>query len=489
MRRQSSRISSSESSSRPDRDHHARQSVNEQSVSVDSSLAVMPLGALLADWRTRVLLACSSLPVAVETTYLMMRGEAGNGDAAVAFALLTVTACLLMALTPRLGGWAIVVLWTARCVMPQAVAFSILFPLLMAVTVMAYLRTGPSLLASVIAEIAAAARIWLYPWDTTVLATVCATAALLMVALWIGSSMHGQEQREQERRERAMLLRRLGDQRLAEQLHHSVANDLTTILLLARQARSASEEVTATKMEGSADPEYEPRALSLDDDQLVTLIERTTEESLVKVRRLIAGLDRLTEPAVDTASGRSSTSISSFHGGDDERRHAPAGFSIRSISRFRDSLTTQVGSPSSPTSPISLASLTHEELESLTEGYRAQLRGIGLEGEFLIAGASSVECSEDCREALLSVLREIVGNMMKYANPSGAYCIALTIDNGRATLSASNAVDDTDLSDGTGLSAGTGLLRCRQSALRLGGEFEASLADGLWTGLLVLPLV
>ncbi|PST49481.1 hypothetical protein COO72_01360 [Bifidobacterium callitrichos] len=90
---------------------------------------------------------------------------------------------------------------------------------------------------------------------------------------------------------------------------------------------------------------------------------------------------------------------------------------------------------------------------------------------------------------MLSVLREIVGNMMKYANPSGAYCIALTIDNGRATLSASNAVDDTGLSDGTGLSAGTGLLRCRQSALRLGGEFEASCADGLWTCLLALPLV
>ena len=112
-----------------------------------------------------------------------------------------------------------------------------------------------------------------------------------------------------------------------------------------------------------------------------------------------------------------------------------------------------------------------------------------MEGEFLIAGVSSVECSEDCREALLSVLREIVGNMMKYANPSGVYCIALTIDNGRATLSASNAVDDTGLSDGTGLSVGTGLLRCRQSALRLGGEFEASCTDGLWTCLLVLPLV
>ena len=128
-----------------------------------------------------------------------------------------------------------------------------------------------------------------------------------------------------------------------EQLHHSVANDLATILLLARRARSTSEEVTATKMEGPADPEYEPRALALDDDQLVTLIERTAEESLVKVRRLIAGLDRLTEPAADTASGRGSTSISSFHGGDDERRHAPAGFSIHSISRFRDSLATQVG--------------------------------------------------------------------------------------------------------------------------------------------------
>ncbi|PST49482.1 hypothetical protein COO72_01365 [Bifidobacterium callitrichos] len=140
-----------------------------------------------------------------------------------------------------------------------------------------------------------------------------------------------------------MLLRRLGDQRLAEQLHHSVANDLATILLLARRARSASEEVTATKMEGPADSEYKPQVLALDDDQLVTLIERTAEESLVKVRRLIAGLDRLTEPAADTASGRGSTSISSFHGGDDERSHAPAGFSIHSISRFRDSLATQVG--------------------------------------------------------------------------------------------------------------------------------------------------
>lgn len=452
-------------------------------------------GSLLADWRTRVLLACSSLPVAVETAYLLMRGEAGNGDAAVAFALLSVTACLLMALAPRLGGWMIVALWIVRCVMPQTAAFSALFPLLMAMTVMAYLRTGPALLASMIAEIAAVARIWLYPWDTTVLATVCATAALLMVALWIGSSMHWQEQRERERRERAMLLRRLGDQRLAEQLHHSVANDLTTILLLARRARSGSAmtsmgDATAAKMDGSVNSDHESRTAVLDDDELVTLIEQTAEESLTKVRRLIARLDRSSDSAIDMASGRgltsTSPSTSPFRGRDSERRNEPAGFDIRNIGCSRDSRTARVGGTPALTT---LTALTHGELESLAQRYQAQMRGIGLKGEFLVVGASSVECSADCREALLSVLREIVGNMMKYADPSGAYCIALTIDDGRATLSASNAFDNTDQPDGIGLSAGTGLSRCRQSAVQLGGEFEVSCADGIWTCMLILPLV
>ncbi|MFC5221368.1 hypothetical protein [Bifidobacterium leontopitheci] len=286
---------------------------------------------LLADPRTRLLIACSSLPVVIET--MMMHANGSGGTTAVTLALLCVCGCLLMSLAPRVGGLAIVAVWVWRCVAPETTAVSPLFCLLMAILVMSYRSGGLAVAAAVVAEAATAARIWLYPWDSSIMATVCATAAFLMVALWIGSMMSWRERLEAEERERAALLRQLEHQQLATELHHSVANDLTTILLLARQledglgdgerhggdvvaesrqssgrpagvrARGFAEDAGAVddgpsadacvgKAEGAADEAAEKIADDIRRLDVVRLIEQVATESLGKVRTLIAGLDQ-----------------------------------------------------------------------------------------------------------------------------------------------------------------------------------------------------
>ncbi|MBT1160293.1 hypothetical protein [Bifidobacterium sp. SO1] len=420
---------------------------------------------LLWDGRTRMLLACASIPVMIETAYLYGIGD--GGDATLLFMLLSVIGSLLMALFPRIGGWAIVALWTARCVVPETTPFSMLFCLLMAITIMAYLNIGMSLLAAVVAEAATAARIWLYPWDSSVFAIVCATAAFLMVALWLGSMMSWRERQEIEDQEHAELVRRIADQQLATQLHHSVANDLTTILLLSRQLRSDTGH-------------YDHH--STDDHDTVTLIERTAQESLAKVRTLIAGLDQ---------DGSRVTGQSAV---------------------FRDVGTDRSRHPM----PARVLTVTADELHTVAESYDARLHANGLDGAIIISGEASCSCTADRKDAMLDILREIIGNTMKYADPTAGYCVAITLAPGLATMSASNGVRrpaaggeiasgiaqttvpaDTAVNAHDGnvsprasdaLSGGTGIDRCRRIVTALGGEFTVEHDDSSWTTLVTLPL-
>ncbi|NEG88938.1 hypothetical protein [Bifidobacterium aerophilum] len=400
---------------------------------------------LLWDGRTRVLLACASAPALIETAYLAEVGEAG--DATLLIALLAVVGCLLMALLPRVGGWAIVALWTARCVIPETTPFSVLFCLLMAVTIMAYLDIGMALPAAMAAEAATAARIWLYPWDSSVFVIVCATAAFLMVALWLGSMMGWRERQETKDREHAELLHRAADRELATQLHHSVTNDLTTILLLSVQLRSKENSIDH---------------LSPEDHDTVTLIERTARESLTKVRTLIAGLDSKPDSPASPA---------------DERPIPPT--------------ASGQGRP--------LTTLTDDELRSLAASYDERLHANGLTGTIIVNGEPSTACTAERKAALMDALHETVGNMMKYADPAAGYCIAVTLSPGLATLSASNgmcgaACDRATAASGRtppdkALHGGTGLDRCRRAATNLGGTFDAGADNGAWTTMLTLPLV
>ncbi|PWG64009.1 hypothetical protein [Bifidobacterium callitrichidarum] len=492
---------------------------------------------LLWDARTRLLLACAAIPAAIETAYLYATGEAN--DVTLLFALLAIVCSLLMALLPSVGGWAIVALWAARCVVPQTTPFSILFCLLMAVTIMTYLHAGMALAAAVIAEMATASRIWLYPWDSSVFTIVCATAAFLMVALWLGSMMSWRERQEIEARERAELLHELADQELATQLHHSVANDLTTILLLARQLESdavrrethgetdASEGIgvpnggQSAPMHDSGLERANPIG-RIDEAETISLIERTATESLAKIRTLIAGLDHADGSPVTTDSHTgirpapkpdpgigSETAQGVMYNGIAAPTPAVA------PSANRPSWPRRAGTASSSVPPARIASLTADELRELGESADARLHANGLVGETIIGGAESSTCTDERKAALLDILHEIVGNMMKYADPDAGYCIAVTLGPGLATVSASNGIGSNrcgrigqSLPDGSPdagskdsvdvaacnplasvLTGGTGIARCRQAAESAGGEFTASAEEGTWTCLLKLPLI
>lgn len=456
---------------------------------------------LLADGRTRALLACACLPPVIEAAYMCANGD--GSDAMILFALLSIIGCLTMALLPRVGGWLIVALWAARCVIPSITPLSILFCLLMAITVMSYRTLAMAVLASVVAESATAARIWLYPWDSSVVATVCATAAFLIVALWLGSMMGWQEQRECEEREHAVLLRQLADQQLATQLHHSVANDLATIMLLAQQLRSAmssyDQTIAIDNNHSNIDGDSENGdCINSDsansDDQsstkLVNLIEQTTQESLRKVRTLIAQLDQPSDTATPPNPFPSH----------------PATCTNPTVT-VRDSSSTPFIGTASLDRPQTIATntdrldtLTVNELQSATANYDERLHAHGLAGMSLVNGETACACTADRKAVLLDTLREIVGNMMKYADPAAGYCIAITLAPGLATLSASNGVRQTQehvqkhMQNSPShafdaLSGGTGLRRCRDAACALGGEFTAEQDGESWIVLLTLPLV
>ncbi|MBT1173209.1 hypothetical protein JS528_07560 [Bifidobacterium sp. MA2] len=484
---------------------------------------------LLSDWRTRMLLACSSLPVTVETVYLHHTGEAD--DTTLLCFLLSVTCCLLMALLPRIGAWAIVALWVARCVMPGTTPLSVLFCLLMAVTVMAYRDMRIALPAAIVAETATAARIPLYPWDSSTFTMLCATAAFLLLALWLGSMMDRQERRETEERERAGLLRRLADQRLATQLHHSVANDLATILLLARQlasdekrpdfrtpiprdsaSRASTSRGTGTTTDIADEPDRGIPDDATIDARTVALIERTASESLAKVRALIAGLDRQTGTTDSSGSADAVYAHGTMTGTtlEDavEVASGPESASGNVTAPRPTTAPTQAGPSSAKPRDLRLTSVTADELRALGESFDERLHAIGLDGETIIGGERSVTCTVERRDVLLEILHEIVGNMMKYADPEAGYCIAITLAPGLATVSESNGVrpDDTHAGDGAGtaqtaantgadtasssplMGGGTGLDRCRRTAADLGGEYAVSGDDGAWTVLLRLPL-
>ncbi|RSX53463.1 Signal transduction histidine kinase [Bifidobacterium goeldii] len=449
---------------------------------------------LLADGRTRALLACSSLPAIIETVYLYSQGNLG--DTGILFAMLSVCACLLMSLAPRIGGWTIVLLWVVHCVIPQTTAFSLLFCLLMAITVMAYLRIGSALAASVMAEAAAASRIWLYPWDSAVITTVCATAAFLMVALWIGSSMSWQERHEREERERAVLLRRLADQQLAAQLHHSVANDLTTILLLARQLEPTCSDDDSVSNDDNARDGSDVASIA----SIVSLIVQSAQDSLVKVRTLIAGLDGSSSSPSGAVSDAGNAVIDGNVGEHENASTAGADHGAEHRNDYGYA------------APLDL--LTADELRELADRYHARLYAQGLDGDIIIGGLVRCSCTAARKSALLDVLHEIVGNMMKYADATAGYCIVVTLEAGLATLSSSNgmrnaepaadaeAASSTKLAASTEspthtksaayaqsvLSGGTGLVRCRTTAESLGGEFTVDSTGSTWTTLLKLPL-
>lgn len=284
--------------------------------------------------------------------------------------------------------------------------------------------------------------------------------------------MGWQEQREREEREHAALLRRLANQQLATQLHHSVANDLTTIMLLTQQLRSAvsSYDQSNTK--------------------LVDLIEQTTQESLRKVRTLIAQLDQPSDAATQRIPCTS----------------RPAAWSNPTVT-VRDSSSTPFIGTASLDRPQTIATntdrldtLTVNELQSATANYDERLHAHGLAGMSLVNGETACACTADRKAVLLDTLREIVGNMMKYADPAAGYCIAITLAPGLATLSASNGVRQTQehvqkhMQNSPShafdaLSGGTGLRRCRDAACALGGEFTAEQDGESWIVLLTLPLV
>ncbi|NMM99065.1 hypothetical protein [Bifidobacterium olomucense] len=455
---------------------------------------------LLWDARTRLLLACAVIPAAIETAYLHAAGEAG--DVTLLFTLLATVCSLLMALLPNVGGWAIVALWAARCVVPQATPFSILFCLLMAVTVMTYLNAGMALAAAVIAEGATAARIWLYPWDSSVFTIVCATAAFLMVAIWLGSMMSWREQQEIAAQERAELLHELADRELATQLHHSVANDLTTILLLARQLDSdavrreahgetdASESISMPNGGQSAPIhdsglEHTNPIEHIDEAETISLIERTATESLVKVRALIAELDRTDSVGADTEFATARSSAANGDGHDSSANGSAP--SACGKSRHKHAVLR----------PSHITEISTTELRELGVTLDERLHANGLVGETIISGEESSECTDERKGALLDILHEIVGNMMKYADPAAGYCIAITLGAGLATVSASNGSAaegtaepaHTGNTDSPALTGGTGLNRCRQAAESLGGEFTVSTDGPAWTALVRLPLI
>ncbi|MBW3089641.1 hypothetical protein [Bifidobacterium miconisargentati] len=492
---------------------------------------------LLWDARTRLLLACAAIPAVIETAYLYAAGEAS--DVTLLFALLAIVCSLLMALLPSVGGWAIVALWATRCVVPQTTPFSILFCLLVAITVMTYLHVGMALVAAVAAEAATASRIWLYPWDSSVFTIVCATAAFLMVALWLGSMMSWRERQEIEAQERAELLHTLADQELATQLHHSVANDLATILLLARQLESdAVRSRTHGEMDVPEDlglPNSGQSALMhgpgqeranpigrIDEAETISLIERTTTESLAKIRTLIAGLDHADGGSVtdDSHTGIRPTPEPDPETGSEAAQDVmcnriAASAPAVSSSAKRPSQPRRAGTASSSVPPARIASLTTDELRELGESVDARLHANGLVGETIIGGAESSACTSERKAALFDILHEIVGNMMKYAAPDSGYCIAITLGPGLATVSASNGIGskrcgragqplpdgspDTGSEDNvdaavrnpltSALTGGTGIARCGQTAESAGGEFTASVEDGTWTCLLKLPLI
>ncbi|KFI49674.1 Signal transduction histidine kinase [Bifidobacterium biavatii DSM 23969] len=508
---------------------------------------------LLWDWRTRVLLACASIPVVIETLYL--RGTGEGGDATVLFTLLSVVGCLLMSLLPRVGGWAIIALWAARCVTPQTTPLSILFCLLVAVTIMTYLGIAMALAAAIAAEAATAARIWLYPWDSSVFAIVCATAAFLMVALWLGSMMSWRERQEADELERAALLRRVADQRLAEQLHHSVANDLTTILLLARQLwtepatrdggdggeRTPGGDGADGGRQGSvhgngnagtdagADVDVNAGADIGDRADTAAIIERTAQDSLAKVRTLIAGLDRVDDRTAALSSAPASPD-KPVNPAEPVDPNNPTGPGKPDGKRVGTALhRTSIGHAFTEHHP--LTTLGTNELQSIAATYDERLHAHGLAGETIIGGVPSCSCTAERKAALLDILHEIVGNMMKYADPAAGYCIAVTLAPGLVTLSASNGIlrpvdaggigthagpdsaphapqgTATDIGSGIGspvgpvannhdvpdstvgiFSGGTGLERCRHTAMSLGGEFTVGCDGSAWTTLLKLPM-
>ncbi|PLS24474.1 hypothetical protein BLI708_01930 [Bifidobacterium imperatoris] len=463
---------------------------------------------LLWDARTRILLACAAIPAIIETAYLHTIGDAN--DVTLLFALLATVGSLLMALLPRIGGWAIVALWAARCIVPAATPFSLLFCLLMAVTIMAYLDISMAVFAAVVAEAVTATRIWLYPWDSSVVAIVCATAAFLMVALWLGSMMGWRERQEIEARERAELLHRLADQELATQLHHSVANDLTTILLLARQLRSGANGGSQSTP-GDADSNG---ALDANGCDTVALIERTATESLAKVRTLIAGLD-----GRDGGASPKASEIAADRDGIGDDRMQPIESACARLAQFIEPDASSAGP---------LTTISDDELRAIARSYDERLHANGLTGEILTTGETTYACTDERKAALLDILHEVVGNIMKYADPDAGYCVVVALAPGLATLSASNGIPravrnhghvagtsggesgDHAVACGTDgvsagvvrmdapsdvapsdfvLSSGTGLDRCRQTAEALGGEFTLSPNSSTWTVLLKLPLV
>lgn len=486
-------------------------------------------GALLADPRTRLLLACTSLPVVIETA--MMTANGLGSDAATLAALLCVTGCLLMSLLPRLGGLAIVAVWVWRCVAPQTMAVSVLFCLLMAIMVAAYRSPWLAIAEAIAAEAATATRIWLYPWDSSIVTTVCATAAFVMVALWIGSMMGWKERLDIEQAERATLLRRLERQQLATQLHHSVANDLTTILLLARQMETepascarTDAKTTATTVTGTDTSVSGPA----DRTHLTALIEQTATESLRKVRMLIAGLDGT---GLDS-TGLDSTGLGNTAGSRDIREP------IRSAETSHDTAAAEIiqsadrqrhGTQHEHSRDSALTTLTATEVLAIMNCYKPRLTALGLTGDMLVHGASTVECREENRAALFDIMQEIIGNMTKYA--ADTFCMVATLQPGFVTVSASNGrartgnefglgngvagdegrnggcggaddAGDTENTDdventvsparliqGEGISGGTGLDRCRSAAQRFDGEFTVIADDCVWSCLLKMPLV
>lgn len=374
---------------------------------------------------SRMLLGCSCLPALAETGYALANGNDSTGGLLIT--LTVVGASMLMAFTPRFGAWTLMILWAALQIgLPSMTPFSSLFAVMMAAMALSYLRTRQALAAGLVAAISTTISLMMRPGDGQQMVILCVTVALLLIALWFGMSLRWREEREREQLERARLLRRLGNTRVAEELHHSVANDLTGILLLTQQLHHDARQTAETSQQ------------TAQDDRTIDLLEQTAQTSLAKVRHIIASLD---EDGSDVVQ--------------------------------------------EPAQPLT-ASITLNEISTLMAAQDRRLHAAGMDGMGMSNGERACAISPERKAMLLDMIHEMYGNALKHADSHGGYCIAVTLGAQMVTIAASNACRKGISEDN--LAHGTGLRRCREAAERCGGEFRNGIEDGGFSCLIKLPL-
>lgn len=270
-------------------------------------------------------------------------------------------------------------------------------------------------------------------------------------AVVIAGLLCGIALREHERRMRmaAMVRYQRREHAAVRQLHDYIANDLSAIVAIA-ESLGRDDAGSPSGIPNAVNDARDEAATNMTDDDMRGQITELNDIGRDALRRLHKVITLLRE--------------------DDGESHVESGIERSAIVGDGD-----------------------RDVATLIERQRALLASLGLNGVVFVADDLALYVDADTNVLLGDLLREVFGNMLKYADPERGYTLSLLLEGEGLRLRVSDVPADNGASGESRKSrdearTGGGLDDYRKRVAAIGGRWESRLSDDEWSLDVLIPV-